>query len=330
MESGQFCHSRGFCVGRLPVGLGNTDVPAAPSVAFDSYNGCLRRSAEPRPENHSGIDTRVALSRTWWVGNCFGGDMRGPLYECGSSQFPDYHYYRIWRYTGDLWQDHENVYSPQGLGLLAAGVGVHAVLANTSLDREFRNWVQDDVVRGTGDFGVERHLGDYKIVVPALVGLWGVGEWLRYNGCHCSEYHAVGDWARQSTRALIIGAPVTGVLQVAIGSSRPKEGRGSEWRPFADSNAVSGHAFVGAVPFLVAAERTGCHAARVTLYVGSTISAWSRVYEDKHYLSQALLGWWIAWLSTKTTSATEASCYKYRIVPMNCCGDVAIGVEARY
>ena len=35
---------------------------------------------------------------------------------------------------GDVYQDHHNFYSPGSLGLLTLGIGVHAILANTSAD----------------------------------------------------------------------------------------------------------------------------------------------------------------------------------------------------
>ena len=41
---------------------------------------------------------------------------------------------------------------------------------------------------------------------------------------------------------------------MATGASRPADGQGSHWHMFNDNNGVSGHAFIGAIPFLAAAE----------------------------------------------------------------------------
>ena len=79
---------------------------------------------------------------------------------------------------------------------------------------------------------------------------------------------------------MLVGAPATGVLQVAIGASRPSEtAAGSRWRPFHDNNGVSGHAFVGAVPFLAAAKYTDNRLLQVALIAASTVTASSRIAE---------------------------------------------------
>ena len=41
------------------------------------------------------------------------------------------------------------------------------------------------------------------------------------------------------------------------------------------------------------------------LYIGSAFPAWSRIQDDKHDFSQAALGVWMAYLSTRSVSATE-------------------------
>ncbi len=119
------------------------------------------------------------------------------------------------------------------------------------------------------------------------------------------------------------------MLQVLIGASRPKEFRGSKWRPFEDTNGVSGHALVGAVPFLVAAKHSDNRLLRSALVFGSGIAGYSRIYEDKHYLSQALLGWWIAHLAVEATDLTNRSSVQYRLVPIGHQGYAGVGIEFR-
>jgi membrane-associated phospholipid phosphatase len=93
-------------------------------------------------------------------------------------------------------------------------------------------------------------------------------------------------------------------LQNAIGASRPDEDD-SRWRPFEDTNGVSGHSFMGAVPFITAAEMAENPYIRYSLYLGSMLCGWSRINDDRHYLSQAALGWWIAYLSVSCCKGAE-------------------------
>jgi hypothetical protein len=88
------------------------------------------------------------------------------------------------------------------------------------------------------------------------------------------------------------------------GGSRPSEGE-SYWRPFNGDNGVSGHAFLGGVPFLTAARMTDDPYIKGALYFFSALPALSRINDDKHYASQAFLGWYLAWLSVRAVDAGE-------------------------
>ncbi len=58
-----------------------------------------------------------------------------------------------------------------------------------------------------------------------------------------------------ASRAYLVGAPAMLLMQNVTGGSRPEEmDHGSKWDPFHDDNGVSGHAFMGAVPFLTLAN----------------------------------------------------------------------------
>jgi membrane-associated phospholipid phosphatase len=87
---------------------------------------------------------------------------------------------------------------------------------------------------------------------------------------------------------------------------------------FNDNNGVSGHAFVGALPFLAAADMVESPLAKGALYVCSTFVGFSRMTDDAHYPSQVFLGWYMAWASARAVSATELhfSGVDVRIVPL--------------
>jgi len=113
---------------------------------------------------------------------------------------------------------------------------------------------------------------------------------------------------RSAFDALVVGLPSLWIVQRLLGASRPSEGRGPRYRPFADDNSASGHTFVAAVPWLVLARRVRHPAWRALALVASPLTGWSRINDGKHYLSQVVLGYALAWgaVETATLDADEA------------------------
>lgn len=103
-------------------------------------------------------------------------------------------------------------------------------------------------------------------------------------------------------------------LQNAIGASRPKEDD-SNWRPFNDNNGVSGHSFMGAVPFITAAKMADNTYLKYFFYLGSMLTGWSRINDNSHYFSQAALGWWMAYLAADCGEKGDAEKKKVVIAP---------------
>ena len=120
-----------------------------------------------------------------------------------------------------------------------------------------------------------------------------------------------------ASRAYFIGAPVLLVTQFATGGSRPKENISeSHWKPFDDNNGVSGHAFIGAVPFLTLAQMYDNSAIKYLAYAGSFLTAWSRINDDSHYFSQAALGWYLAYESVDAVFDRGAKAKNFSVVPV--------------
>lgn len=186
--------------------------------------------------------------------------------------------------------DYKGFYTDIGnLLRLAGGIGAAGVLANSSADREFQETYQDNIrSKSTNNISKAFKLpGEVVLTVPLVAGLH----------IFAPEGSPVSVWAGRSFRALILGGPAGLILQRATGASRPDE-RDSHWRPFKDSNGLSGHAFTGAVPFLAAASMQDNPYAKAALIGASTLPALSRINDNRHYLSQAALGWYLAYLST--------------------------------
>jgi len=218
-----------------------------------------------------------------------------------------------------MWQtvknDYKEFYSLNRLKWMAGSIGIGAALANTSADESFQNWYQTDVrSTGTYDFtDAVKNFGDYKYVLPTILTATIIGSFLEDN----AGVNSAGEWGKRTIRAYILGTPMLWASQRVIGASRPEENRGSNWRPFDDSNGASGHAFTGAVPFLTLARMNDDNKfLKYFFYAASTLTAVSRIIDDSHFLSQSAIGWYIAWEATDTISDRERAERNITMNPM--------------
>ena len=139
-----------------------------------------------------------------------------------------------------------------------------------------------------------------------------------------------GEWGERSLRTLLVGGPPMLGLQYALGASRPDETKEkSEWQPFQDNNGVSGHAFMGAIPFLSAAKMTEDSYLKAAFYTASALPGLSRITDDDHYPSQVLLGWGIAYLASSAVDNTFELPENVEVFPILLSDGIGIGVEIR-
>lgn len=194
--------------------------------------------------------------------------------------------------------DYQNFYSKDNLWKLALGIGYAGFYANTSFDEEIQDFYNEYIKSTTTDdiSKIVKPFGDGRITVPVYLTAVIIGELSKDTKIGAT----IGNWGQLCSRSLIVGAPPVLTLQILLGASRPEEGKGSRWRPFKDNNGVSGHSFMGAVPFLVAAKMTKKLLLKYPLYFASTFTGFSRINDNKHYFSQSFLGWWIAFLAVNS------------------------------
>jgi membrane-associated phospholipid phosphatase len=227
----------------------------------------------------------------------------------------------------DICSDHCNFYTWKNAATTTGVFGVGAILAHTDADHAFRNAWQEDVRSNSWDnmSSVAHEFGEGKYVIAATVAAAGVG----YLTSHTAAGETVGEWGYRSTRSLLVGFPTLLFLQRATGASRPLESSAeSDWIPFHDENGVSGHAFVGAVPFICAARMTESRVASAALYACATFTGASRVNADAHYLSQVMLGWWLAHLACKSVDETENEKEsQVQVMPISTPGGLGVGVQ---
>jgi len=218
-------------------------------------------------------------------------------------------------FFGTVKQDCSHLYlSRSRLLPLSAAFGAGALMANTNIDEEIQDWYQKRVRTDTGDevSSVAKAFGEGKYLIPISLAAALVGNEVSPN----AEVLPVGDWGARTVRAYLVGGPAAFLAQYVTGGSRPTEGD-SRWSAFSDNNGVSGHAFIGAVPFLTAGrmcERRPL--ARYTLYAASALPALSRINDDAHYGSQAFLGWFLAWEATSAIIQTDRDRRQVSLAPM--------------
>jgi membrane-associated phospholipid phosphatase len=227
--------------------------------------------------------------------------------------------------------DHVHYYSPNNLVALAGGVGLAAAMANTGADENFRHFYQENVrdVR-TDEYFEAFHapiiLGDGKIMVPVFAGAAVAGYLL--DGVPLGD--GLGQWGRRSLRTVLVGGPPMLAMQYIVGASRPGEtSAGSRWKPFQDINGVSGHSFMGAIPFLSAAKMTDNLLWKAAFYVASTLPGLSRVNDDRHYASQVILGWWMAYLAATAVDNTQRGPGQLAFFPMPISEGIGVGLQYR-
>lgn len=228
--------------------------------------------------------------------------------------------------------DHVEFYSIEGLMWLAAGFGAGSLMANTGFDEHFLrdNYLENVVHISNDELSEKLHqpkfFGDGQYTIPSMavaalaepiIDDWPLGS-------------QVAEWGQRSLRTILVGGPPMLGLQRLTGGSRPGESTyGSQWKPFKDNNGVSGHSFMGAVPFLSSAKVTDNFWLKAGFYSASVLPALSRVNDDDHYFSQAFLGWWIAHVASSAVERSHRPDANPRFFVYPHAGGVGVGAEYR-
>jgi hypothetical protein len=228
-------------------------------------------------------------------------------------------------------RDYRNFYSCESLTCITAAFGAGALMANTGFDQTMQDaWITGVEPTSLGTFFSDcKDIGEGRYSLPIFGAAYATG--LVFENSPVGD--AVGEWGGRSLRMFVVGAPPLYALQWATGASRPSDTAGSSyWAPFHDNNGVSGHAFVGAIPFLAAADMVESPLLKGTLYVCSTFVGFSRMTDEAHYPSQVFLGWYLAWASSRAVSQTEMQFagMEVRVVPLPMADQGGLAVETRW
>lgn len=206
-----------------------------------------------------------------------------------------------------IFRDFQNFYRRETLGSYGIALLVGGIMANTKMDRNFHHWYQKQIrCSFTNEFSeFTRVFGEGKIFIPVAVTTACIYRFRQERFGTVHQNKVVGNFFDRTARGYAVGTPTLLLSQISLGGNRPQEGS-SYWKPFCgEDHTLSGHAFIGAIPFITAAHMSEPLWLKGVFYTLSTIPAWSRVNDDAHYLSQSLIGWYLAWLSVRAVSETE-------------------------
>lgn len=132
--------------------------------------------------------------------------------------------------------------------------------------------------------------------IGAAVGLYAVGR--------IADHARMEDMGLHSTEAIVLGTFITGAIKVVAGRARPEVDirssrdfklfrglRGSEYQSFPSGHTTSAFAFAAAVSseFARWQPRTRWTVGPV-MYSGAALVGASRIYNNKHWLSDVLAG----------------------------------------
>jgi membrane-associated phospholipid phosphatase len=193
---------------------------------------------------------------------------------------------RPYRDTG---RHYRRNYSRRGFLKMGAAATVAAVIAHSGVDAAVESWHATEVKSPRSDRLAEffKQFGErYWFLVWALFaacdGLLGS--------------HAITRWGRRNSEAMVVGLPSLWTLQRVLGAGRPTDHLQSpHYHPFADDNTASGHTFIAAIPWLTLARNTGGPLQRWAARLAGVATGWSRINDRRHYLSQVMLGYYLAW-----------------------------------
>lgn len=205
--------------------------------------------------------------------------------------------------------DQKNFYSSENLLILGSVLTTMGVLANTSGDMKFRDWYQQHL-RSSGSDRVSQYIEPIGnrpypfIIILSCASL----NLFPDRFVELPVINTLANLGSRSVRIMLTGAPPMGLFQRLLGSPRPTQGS-SNWTPFKYATGMSGHTFLGAVPFLAAYTLAENKWLQITAIALSPLVGLSRINDNRHYLSQVIGGWSCAFIAAraikKNTSAKD-------------------------
>lgn len=178
-------------------------------------------------------------------------------------------------------------------------------MANSPIDGEIYHFYETNIRSTTTDevSKVVKVFGSKRPLLAALLTIYGVGS--------VTSNTELGSillqFSENSLRSILVGLPTLILGQNLLGADRPYQNTDSYYHPFRNDHGISGHAYMGAIPFITAANLSTNIWLKVIFYAGSTLTGISRINDASHYASQVLLGWTLSFASCKAITKTNRS-----------------------
>lgn len=199
--------------------------------------------------------------------------------------------------------DFSSYFREATLFTLDIAFSVGGVMANTPIDVSLQQFYQTHIRSNDSDafltfwkqFGQNEVLAVYAAIGVAGFTLNNFFTKQLFNKCY---------------RAFIVGTIPLYAMRILTGGSRPTdEGETSNWKPFTKLHGVSGHTYTGAILFITLAQMSNNFLLKSLFYGASTLTGISRINSDKHYSSQVLLGWIMAYVACDAIDLTDSKYY---------------------
>ena len=206
--------------------------------------------------------------------------------------------------TGSHYKRH---YGRRGFLQLGGAVAAAAVLVYSGADKAVDAWHRDRIRSPRSDRVAETA----KIFGERFwFGFWAA--FMLLDSLIASN--PLTRWGRRTFEAMVVGLPALWTTQRVLGASRPTDGDSDpahvpdpRYHPMDDDNSASGHAFIAAIPWLTLMRRTGSAPVRAGSVAAMLPTGWSRLNDRRHFFSQIVLGYALAWQATGTVAAAEAA-----------------------
>lgn len=194
-----------------------------------------------------------------------------------------------------LIKDAENFYSTKTAVFLAKALAPAAIMANSSIDQNIQDFYQKKLRNDASDqfSQIAKITGCNMPLTIAFV----TGITTSYLFKDTKFGKNTYNYCMNTFRATITGFPALVAGQVLLGCDRPSQYTSSSWQPFKNDHGVSGHTYMGAIPFITAANMTKNRILKGMFLIASTAAGISRINDNQHYPSQVLLGWCLAYAS---------------------------------
>jgi hypothetical protein len=194
-----------------------------------------------------------------------------------------------------IWKEFGTIGSVNSLAIgggVIAGTGV-AFLVDEQLRTELQKGHTESLDKLNSTF---REYGSTYSILGSSVGIYVVGL--------LTESEEIRTTGRLVTEALFVSGCINGSLKVIIGRGRPYLNVGNDkFKPLNFANNYnslpSGHTTVAFTISTVLADQIDRWWATVGLYGLATATAYSRMYNDAHWLSDVFLGASIGYISGK-------------------------------